>query len=402
MHHKRKMSFRILTAALIAAMALSVPVAASAAGAAQVNKQVSSGIKVVLNDVEFQPKSTPFIENGVLYMPLRDTGELLGTVVFWNSTTKVITMTYPDQFVKLNYGSTQALVNGKPVELKAKLRLVDGRMYVPLRFFSEAIGAGVAWSPSTSKVTITKSNDFVKYETGSTCWMNRKTGDLYYAHPYEQPPVHVGKMELDHPMQGIVSIEEMSVNSGARIITVVDNYGEPHVNYDVYSVLLVNKKIVTQKKASYFQRYESNARYYQSLDSKAGKWIEHLLMTDGKILSVYNDQGQLVQEFDLPKLAGQDDVYTIEGIGDDYLLVRPNKTGLLMLIDLNDHSVVVLCDKLLTGQELDYAHNNDVPYRGDDLQYHSESADGDLIYFTHYSPFDGKHHLLTYHRKSVN
>lgn len=154
---------------------MNVPISASA-----INAPAIEDIKVSINGGEYQPKSAPFIYNDTVYLPVRDVGELLGTVVFWNSSLKRVTMTYPELTVNLNYGSMEATVNGNSMKLTTSLRMVNGRIFVPLRFFSEAIDAGVEWKDSTRTMSITKSDDYVKgVGSNTTIWLNKMAGDIY-------------------------------------------------------------------------------------------------------------------------------------------------------------------------------------------------------------------------------
>ncbi|ATW25157.1 copper amine oxidase N-terminal domain-containing protein [Candidatus Formimonas warabiya] len=400
MLRKSRLPSLVSTVALAAAIALTIPISASAAATPATDAPASDGIKITLNGREFSPQSAPFIDNGAVYLPVRDMGELLGTVVFWSFSTKSVTMTYPKLIVKLNYGSTQATVNGNAIPLTAPLRIVHDRIFAPLRFFSEATGAGVAWDSSTKMVRIIQSDDYVKgVGANSTIWLNGRTGDLYIAHPYEQSPVCVGKLDAD--IHDFVSIDAWLGSSGNMIVTVTDNYGESHINYDAYGVLVHDNKIVSQKKASYLQRYEKNMTYYQYLDQNANRYVENMLLTDGRMLTVFDAEGKAVQEYDLPALVGKDENYSVLGAGKDYLVVRPNRTGFLTLINLEDYSTVEMCKKLLTGKDLDYALNNDVPYPGDVLVFAGESTNGSSLVFWYDSPVDSKdndYKELTYNR----
>ncbi|UVI29340.1 copper amine oxidase N-terminal domain-containing protein [Paenibacillus spongiae] len=383
MLRKSRLFSLVSTAALAAAIALSVPVSASAAVASSVKAPASDGIKVTINGSEYKPKLAPFIDNGTVYLPVRDTGELLGTIVTWNASVKAAVMTYPELTVRLNYGSTVATVNGKAKELSAPLKSVKDRIYIPLRFFSEAIGADVRWNPSTKTVGITKPDDYI---SGGHIWLNRKTGDLYIARPHGQSVVNVGKLESD--IKGHVSFGGQGIDSHNRVVTVLDNYGEPRIHYDAYSVFIHDYKIVSQKKASYFQRYEQNLSYYQYYDPNG--WIQNLVLTDGRMMTVFNEEGQAVKEYDLPALAGKDENYSVLGAGEKFLVVRPNRTGFLTLINLEDNSTVELYEELLSGKDLEYARNNDVPYQGDELKFIGAEWTEDELYFMYNSPLDSK------------
>ncbi|GGD59654.1 stalk domain-containing protein [Paenibacillus nasutitermitis] len=372
------------TAALAITLTHLLPGSTDVHAAAQV--PVSKSIKVTFNGSEYKPKSAPFVSSGSVYLPVRDMGELLGTMVAWNSTDKTVTMNYPELTVKLVYGSKNAAVNGKTVALTAPLLMVEGRIFVPLRFFSEATGAGVKWDPSRKTVSITRADDFIKQQVWSSIWLNRKTGEVYTARDEQSPAILVGK--LNASIKGNVSFTEGGIGGGSgSVLTIVDNYGEPRVQYDAYGLFIQNNKIVSQKKASYFQRYEQNASYFQVYHPNG--WLQYSVLTDGKSVTVFNEQGKAVKEYDLPALAGKDEVYSVLAIGEDYLVVRPNQTGLLTLIDLKDNTTVVLADKLLTGKDLDYAHSNDVPYHGDELLFAGDMGYG-MLHFYYDSPVDDK------------
>ncbi len=385
-----------LSATLVGSMPFSSSVEAKSASSAK----AASGIKVTMNGGEFQSESAPYVKNGTVYLPLRDMGELLGTVVFWSSSSKTVTMTYPDLTVKLNYGSEKATVNGIAKTLTAPLGMVNGSIYVPLRFLSEATGADVKWNAKTQTVSISQSNDIVKgIGVNSTIWLKRGTGDLYIAHPYEQAPVRVGKVEAD--FKEFLSFNVFSTSNGNMLVTIMDNYGEPHIHYDAYGVLVRDNAIVSQKKAGYFQRYEENAIYYQYLDKAKNAWVERTLLTDGKTLTVFDSEGKEIQNYDLPSLAGKDETYAVLGANEDYLVVRPNTTGFLTVINLKNNSKVEVYEKLLTGDDLDYARNNDVPYHGDVLEYLGEDTSAGILLFGYDSPFDSKPvKVFTYNRNT--
>ncbi|CAH1203747.1 hypothetical protein PAECIP111893_02056 [Paenibacillus plantiphilus] len=397
MFHRSRLFTFATTAALAVTLYCSISASTPSAVNAAANNAATEGIKVTLNGNEFIPKSLPFVKNGAMYLPVRDMGELLGTLVSWNASAKSVTMNYPKLTVKLSYGSTNATVNGKTIALTAPLRIVEGRVFVPLRFFSEATGADVEWKEALQTVNITRADDFVKENAWGHIWLDRKTGELYKSRDEQSPAVHLGK--LNAAIQGSVSFNEIGIGGGASVITIMDNYGEPRVQYDAYGVLIHNNKIVSQKKASYFQRYEHNASYFQVYHPNG--WLQYLMLTDGKTATVFNEQGKAVKEYDLPALAGKDDVYSIHAVGEDYLVVRPNRTGLLTLIDLKDNSVVVLADKLLTGKDLEYARSNDIPYHGDELYFAGDMGHGTLN-FSYNSPLDNNDSTvrLSYDRAS--
>lgn len=57
--------------------------------------------------------------------------------------------------VEVTINSLRAMRDGQPLLLDVPARLVDDRTFLPLRFTAEALGASVAWDPSTWTVIIT-------------------------------------------------------------------------------------------------------------------------------------------------------------------------------------------------------------------------------------------------------
>lgn len=370
---------------LTAAPLLSGASSVSAAPSASASENTKSQIKVTLNGNEFEPNSAPFMEKGSVYLPLRDIGELLGTVVYWDSASKTVTMTYPARKVMVKSGSAQADINGQKVKLTAPVKVINGRTYVPLRFFSEAIGAGVEWKGSKKTAAITQSTAYIKGEgVNLSVWLNRKTGEVYTAHPFESIPTASGKLNVD--IQEYVSIEAQYLEGGGIMLYVTDNYGEPHVHNTVYTAFInKNKQIVKQTQAHYFQRFEKSVVTFNGKPA----------LNDGKTLTLLTENGDVTQEYDLQKLGGKNEVYSVQAISDSYLLIRPNQTGLLTLINLKDNSATLLYKELLTPEEQEYSEMNDVPYYGDELKFVGESPEGTLN-FSYRSPFTGKERQLKY------
>ncbi|MNE99001.1 hypothetical protein D3C80_1976090 [compost metagenome] len=73
---------------------------------------------------------------------------------------------------------------------------------------------------------------------------------------------------------------------------------------------------------------------------------------------------------------------------DDFLLIRPNQKGLLMLIDLKTGSNTLLYKELLDADQQLYAEINDVPFHGDQLEFVRRT--GNLLQFRNQTVQDGR------------
>jgi len=114
------------------------------------------------NDVAYvdgNPKkidAKPYISKGRTFVPLRIITEGFGAEVVWVPETKGINITLGDKVISMQIGSTKAIINNKIIELDAPPEIRNGRTFVPIRFVSEALGAGVSWNEKTRTVTITR------------------------------------------------------------------------------------------------------------------------------------------------------------------------------------------------------------------------------------------------------
>lgn len=97
----------------------------------------------------------PVIHSGYTLVPLRFIGEALEVAVDWEAETKTASLSGPGTAIRLAAGSSEALVNGRAVELPTPARIKDGRILVPLRFVSVALGATVHFDAATKEITIT-------------------------------------------------------------------------------------------------------------------------------------------------------------------------------------------------------------------------------------------------------
>jgi len=95
----------------------------------------------------------PIERAGRVFVPLRGVFERLGaTVVYQNGT---INATGNNATVALHIGSSQATVNGQQRTLDTPPFIVGASTYVPLRFVSEALGAGVNYDGTNQIVALT-------------------------------------------------------------------------------------------------------------------------------------------------------------------------------------------------------------------------------------------------------
>lgn len=120
------------------------------------------GITVLVNGKKVSfPDAQPYSEGNRVMIPIRFVSEALGAKVMYQKTqdgTRVrreVGITLDDSKIYMNVNSDTVLVNDRIVKIDVPARAQQDRVYVPLRFVSEALGANVGWSQASRQVTIT-------------------------------------------------------------------------------------------------------------------------------------------------------------------------------------------------------------------------------------------------------
>jgi len=98
---------------------------------------------------------TGYIENGITMVPFRVLLNRMNAEYTWNSDDSSLHIERGKVKVDLKLGNDWAEVNGQAVTLETVPQIVNGRMYVPLRFVAEALGAQVQWDASLYRANVT-------------------------------------------------------------------------------------------------------------------------------------------------------------------------------------------------------------------------------------------------------
>lgn len=140
-----------LTCAAAASIAGLTAVLPSQASAAQLPFDLDVKVQINKELIQF-PDAQPYIdENHLTQVPIRFVSEGLGYQVDWlqaNGQMNVKIVSPDGRQLELQTGSAVAKVDGQSVMMDSKPTLQNGRVYVPLRFISEATGIRVQWDPN--------------------------------------------------------------------------------------------------------------------------------------------------------------------------------------------------------------------------------------------------------------
>ena len=96
----------------------------------------------------------PYVKDGRTLAPIRAILEALGMTVSWDGATQTATAVKADITISVTINSNIAIVNGKQKTLDVPAEITNGRTFVPVRFFGEALGMTVDWDGYTKTVII--------------------------------------------------------------------------------------------------------------------------------------------------------------------------------------------------------------------------------------------------------
>ncbi|AWB43145.1 hypothetical protein DCC85_02115 [Paenibacillus sp. CAA11] len=141
----KKMSAAALAGALLTASLSAMSMAAEKPMQVEVNGKSTS-----LTDAQ------PFMDkNQRMQVPIRFISEALGAKVGYDAGKKLITLTQGSKVITLTTGSKSFTVNGQTQQMDTSAVERSSRIYVPLRFVSQALDAQLSWDPETNSVKVT-------------------------------------------------------------------------------------------------------------------------------------------------------------------------------------------------------------------------------------------------------
>lgn len=334
--------------ASVAALLAAVGLSASAGVGAQPAEAAAakSAIAVTTHEqIPIELSHAPILENGSVYLPLRATGTAIQSRTTWIPEGKRIVVVDPDTRIEMTLGSKRATVNGVARDLPAMPKNVDGVVYVPVRFVSEAMGIEVNWVPKERRVELgLQQPPYLFAERGTKgYWIDRGTGALYLSDNAAAAKL-VADTNVEIKEFGGMFVESLSAN--VEIVTVGDNYGEPHLNDDVYKIVVKDGAKTLETKTHYWGMHP-----IRNVPRSASG---NPLLLDGAKLYEIALSGQVVAEHDLRALTGyEDDAFQVEWYDDEIMVVRPHYSGWLTLVDRQTNETTRLVDGIAAADQLE-------------------------------------------------
>jgi len=146
MKNVRRLCYRVLSVVIAFVMSFTV------------NVPASSEFAVVVNGERLSFDVPPRVVNNRVLVPVRAIFEKLGAEISWNAETKTVSASHGGKSLSLVVGSGTAMVDGEEVALDCPAINVDGRVLVPVRFVSSALGADVDFDEESKTVYVQTSS----------------------------------------------------------------------------------------------------------------------------------------------------------------------------------------------------------------------------------------------------
>ncbi len=144
-------------------------------------------VKVYVNGVK--QRVTPYIKDGVVYLPANAMAMALGITISWSGTNRIL---------KIN----NKVVSSSPL-------IVDGKLYLPVESIASESGATVVWDGKSNAVRISKSGSLAvgisssKPEVSNVSKVSSKPHTNYYAKPTKQKTKPAYIPSISTPAVGI-------------------------------------------------------------------------------------------------------------------------------------------------------------------------------------------------------
>lgn len=111
-------------------------------------------VDIILSGKEFTSPYSPKILQDRVYVPLREYAENLGAEVEWDQASKKVLISYQKTTIQVQIGSNKLSLGSKEVELPAPVQLIESKTYVPLRVLAEGFGLDVSYQAKSKTVFI--------------------------------------------------------------------------------------------------------------------------------------------------------------------------------------------------------------------------------------------------------
>lgn len=111
---------------------------------------------IMFNGSYINFENEPVLIGGTTYLPVRFFCEALSAEVEWIDETQTVMVSFGDDVISLDIGSSTAYINGNPTKINGSALLINSLTYLPVRFIAESLGGDVSWDGNyyTAKISM--------------------------------------------------------------------------------------------------------------------------------------------------------------------------------------------------------------------------------------------------------
>lgn len=109
-----------------------------------------------VNGEEVRLQRPPIIENSRMLFPIREIAVKLGAEVHWNEQSREATIIGNGSTMIFKEGDNGVLINGEKEDLGVSIKIDEERMFAPVRYIVEKLGANMKWDARKFEVHIDK------------------------------------------------------------------------------------------------------------------------------------------------------------------------------------------------------------------------------------------------------
>lgn len=142
----------VLAGLLLLCLTLSGNSGGMAAVYAEVDSKPVEMVSIKVNGAQLLGQG--FISGGRVMVPLRIVSEAMGAEVKWNASPKSASVVKGKHSFELSAGQLKAGRNGSSILLDTKPVMKEGHLFIPLRFSAEGLGGTVTWNNSSKEANI--------------------------------------------------------------------------------------------------------------------------------------------------------------------------------------------------------------------------------------------------------
>lgn len=171
------------------------------------------------------------VKKGTTLVPIRTTSELLNADISWNDSLREAIITKEDIDIVLKEGSHTAFVDNKVLKLTEAPQIIDGKMYVPLRFIGETFDYEVSWNDMTRTINIITPKDELEESADYLTYNKAINNGVLKSKAYKSAQVSAEKSSVQNEdfqlTLGTYYIPAIQAKEGLKL---ADKWGEMQLN----------------------------------------------------------------------------------------------------------------------------------------------------------------------------